>query len=147
MTIRIQAQSDIDAPIEQVWSILLDLERYAEWNPFTPRIDATLVVGEPVVLHVAMKPGRKRLVQREQCSANDPVGFELGWGMTMGAPWLLRANRVQRLTRRPDGGTHYFTEDVFDGALVPLVMALYGADIQRGFEGVARALAVRAERG
>lgn len=145
MTTVIEASSEIDAPPERVWSILVDLTGYAEWNPFTPRVDASLRVGDPVVLHVAMKPGRKLLVQREVCTANDPDARELGWGTTMIAPFVLHANRVQRLEPLPGGRTRYYTSDTFSGLLVPLVMALYRADIQRGFDGVARALKAHAE--
>ena len=143
----IESTIDIDAPIDRVWAILVDLAAYAEWNPFTPRIDASLRVGEPVVLHVAMKPGAKLRVQTEICSANDPAAYELGWGMTMGAPFLLKANRIQRLTPLPGGGTRYDTRDAFSGVLTPLVMALYRAHIQRGFDGVARGLQQRAQAG
>lgn len=142
----IEASAEIDAPPERVWAILVDLGSYGEWNPFTPRIDATLQVGDPVVLHVAMKPGRRLLIQREVCTANDPAARELGWGTTMLAPFVLHANRVQRLEPLPGGRTRYYTADTFSGLLVPLVMALFRADIQRGFDGVARALKERAEQ-
>lgn len=141
----IESAIDIDAPPERVWSILVDLASYAEWNPFTPRIDASLRPGEPVVLHVAMKPGKKLLVQKESCTVNDPARHELGWGMTMGPAFVLRAQRIQRLTPLPSGGTRYWTGDSFAGVLTPLVMALYRSDIQRGFDAVARALKQRAE--
>lgn len=146
-TTTIESTVDIDAPAERVWSILSDLSRYGEWNPFTPRIDASLVVGEPVVLHVAMEPGKPLIVQREVCSANDPARRELGWGMQMGPAFVLRANRVQRLIELGPGRTRYYTADAFSGLLVPLVMGLYRAHIQRGFDGVARALKERAEKG
>ncbi|UJR78188.1 SRPBCC domain-containing protein [Sandaracinus amylolyticus] len=142
----IEASSEIDAPPERVWSILVDLTSYAEWNPFTPRIDASLRVGEPVVLHVAMTPGRPRLVQHEVCTANDASKHELGWGTTMLARFVLHANRVQRLEPLPGGRTRYYTADEFEGLLVPVVMWLYRSDIQRGFDGVARALKAYAER-
>lgn len=142
----IQSTIDIDAPIERVWSILLDLTSYSEWNPFTPRIDATLRVGEPVVLHVAMKPHKKRrIVQHEVCTIHDPSRWELGWGMRMGLDLVLRAHRVQRLTPLSNHSTRYFTEDRFSGCLVPLVMMLYRDDIQRGFDAAAQALKARAE--
>jgi hypothetical protein len=145
-TATISAASDIDAPLARVWSILSDLSSYAEWNPFTPRIDASLRIGTPVVLHVAMKPGKRLLVQREVCTRNDAAKHELGWGVTMLTPHLLRAERIQRLEALPGGGTRYFTADTFSGALTPIVMAFYRADIQRGFDSVASALKQHAER-
>jgi hypothetical protein len=58
---------------------------------------------------------------------------------------LLGAERIQRLAELPDGRTRYWTGDTFSGLLVPVVLGLYGAHIQRGFDDAARALKARAE--
>jgi hypothetical protein len=57
----------------------------------------------------------------------------------------LKTHRIQRLEER-DGGTYYYTEDVFWGLLTPLVMAIYEKDIQRGFDEVAEALKRESEK-
>lgn len=141
----ISAEVDIDAPAERVWDILVDLDRYPEWNPFTTKVESTLRVGERAVLHVQMRPD-KAVVQVENVTTYEP-GVRLCWGMKLGARFLLAANRCQVLNPLPRGGTRYYTCDEFHGALVPLVLWLYGVDIQRGFNGVAQALKHRAERG
>ena len=38
----------IQAPAELVWSILVDFERYSEWNRFCPQIKSTLELGAAV---------------------------------------------------------------------------------------------------
>jgi hypothetical protein len=139
----IAAQADIAAPADHVWSILADLPRYREWNPFTTEVESTLEVGTAAVLHVQMRP-HKALVQRETVSAFEP-GVRLSWKMQLGTSLLLAAERCQVLSPLPGGGTRYYTCDEFRGVLVPLIMRLYGADIQRGFDGVAHALKRRAE--
>src|SRR5262245_46609060 len=93
----IESAIEIDAPAEPVWAILVDIAAYPEWNPFTPRVDTTLEVGTPIVLHVAMRPGTKRILQTEHVTVNDAGKRELGWAMKMGAPFVLRAQRIQRL--------------------------------------------------
>jgi hypothetical protein len=141
----IRAVIDIDAPRARVWEILRDDARYGEWNPFTPKIETTFAIGTPIVLHVAMHPGRPTMRQPEVISSY-VEGEELGWGTVMGAPFLLKANRTQKLVDLGDGRTRYDSVDRFEGLLVPIVMALYGKHVQRGFDETARALKARAER-
>lgn len=142
----IRAEIEIEAPIAQVWSVLRDIPNYAKWNPFTPRIDTTLVLGTPVILHVAMKKGKPLLVQKETMSRYEE-GRLMAWGDVMGTASLLRFERVQELTALGPSRTRYFTEDAFSGLLLPIVMRLYGHHIQRGFLETAEALKGHVERG
>jgi hypothetical protein len=145
MSVDIATEITIEAPRARVWSILEDIARYPEWNPFTPKIETTLALGTPVVLHVAMHPGKPTMRQVEVMSSY-VAGEELGWGTTMGHPIFLKANRTQRLTELSEARCHYRSVDTFSGALVPIVMAFYRAHVQRGFDETARALKERAEK-
>lgn len=134
----------INAPIERVWAILLDLPRYSQWNPFTYRVDSTLVVGDPVDLYVRMRKRGER-VQREYVRTVE-APTTLSWGMTMGHAVLLTALREQTLERIDAKTCSYQTTDAFSGALTPLVTYLFGEDIEEGFNAVARALKAHAEK-
>jgi hypothetical protein len=139
----IRASIEIAAPAERVWQILGDLDRYGEWNPFTPKVESDRVVGHPIILHVDFG-GRTPRRQVEIVRRWEP-GVELRWGMTMGPAWWFRAERWQRVEAIDEHRCRYSTEDVFEGLFAPVVFALYGAKVQRGFEAVAAALARRAE--
>ena len=142
MSTVIAARTDIAAPAARVWEILADFARYPEWNPFTPRIETSGVPGEPVVMHVRMRPDGPTRIQREtlrQLDAPDRMAWGLDWGP------LLHTHRIQRVESLGDGHCRYVTTNEFKGLLAPLVMALYRAHVQRGFDGVARALAARAQ--
>ncbi len=133
----------IHAPRALVWEILLDLPRYPEWNPFTYRVESTLVPGTPVDLYVRFARRGEVLQKEEVRIVQEPD--RLAWGMKMGADFLLRAQRDQVLIALDEQRCTYQTWDAFSGLLTPLVLALFGADIEAGFNAAADALKLRAE--
>ena len=138
---------DIQASREQVWQILTDTARYAEWNPFTPQIDGRLLLGETLGLHVRM-PKRGDRVQYEQLEIMQHAEAEssnLAWGMRVLSPLLLRALREQIIISTGPHSCQYYSSDSFSGLLSPLVYRLFQQDIQQGFDAVAHALKSRAE--
>ena len=137
------ASCEIDAPVDVVWSVLTDVASYPSWNPFTVDVKTTFELGTPVEMQVVLFPWWKRK-QVEYVSGFHPK-HELSWAVTMGAPWLVTADRYQRLTDLGGGRTRYETADVFTGAGVPVVFALMGRAMKRGFEGVAAGLKARSE--
>jgi hypothetical protein len=138
----VRAEVEIDAPIERVWEILNDVDRYGEWNPFTPRVESTLQIGAPIRLHVRLV-GRRLMRRVEFVTRNAP--YTLGWEMKMGARFLLYAERVQVLTAIDEDRTRYRTADCFTGWLRPLVLGLFGKAMERGFVDCALGLKKAAE--
>ena len=134
----------IDAPPEAVWAVLVDLDAYPSWNPFTPRVRSTLEVGDPVELTVRLPPwGTRRQVERIR-RREAPWALDWGSDFLLGGA-LVRALRTQRL-EPVDGGTRYVTEDVIEGPLAPLVGLLFGRALERGFGAVPGALRREVER-
>lgn len=141
------ASIDINAPIEVVWSVMLDAERYGEWNPFVVRVETAqpAQVGNPITLHVRWANG-KGAVSPERITAIEPPSdgqallayvYE-GWPSKLG---LVRGLREQRLTEIA-GGTRYDTVEFFSGPLVALAGPARVAD---GFRRHAEGLKARAE--
>jgi len=138
----VRAEVDIDAPIEQVWRILNDIDRYGEWNPFTPKVETTLRIGDPI--HLQVRLVGERLTHRvEWITRNEP--YTLGWEMKLGARFLLHAERVQVLTAVDENRTRYMTEDRFGGWLRSLVVGLFGKAMERGFRDCGLGLKKAAE--
>ena len=132
----------IDAPVETVWRVLTDFDRYGEWNPFTPVVTAEPKLGGRVDMRVAMR--RRQLAQTATICTLDPPSL-LAWRVLVGAPWLLQAMREQRLEVLGDDVCRYTTSDAFNGLLTPVVIALSGSFVRRGFNAAAEALKRRAE--
>lgn len=130
---------EIDAPAERVWAILADLDRYSTWNPFTPKVETSFEVGTPIVLHVSFdgQPPRRQVETLRRWAP----GEELRWGMTMGPAWFFRAERSQRVEPLGPDRCRYISEDAFAGLFSPVVEALYGGKVQRGFDALGAGLA------
>ncbi len=132
----------INAPKQIVWNVLLDFEAYPKWNPFTPKVECSLVPGEEVILHVDMKQNGKLLIQKETLLWVKEQE-SIAWGITSTFP--VKTERAQILTALGPDKTEYLTYDKFWGMLVPVVMLFYKKKIQHGFDLVAEGLKKRAE--
>lgn len=142
----------IDAPLETVWSVMMDTDAYGEWNPFLFRAECPTPPrpGDPIVLHVRWPNGRTTR-SPERISIVDPPRTEGGTTLATlayvyeGVPaklGLVRGTRFQRLSQVTGGPTVYDTVEEFSGPLVPLAGPGRVAD---GFRRHAEALKLRAE--
>jgi hypothetical protein len=146
------ASVEIDAPLDVVWQVMLDTEKYGEWNPFVERAETPVppAVGNPIVLHVRWANGGT-VTSPERITVIEPPAtteglttahlayvFE-GWPAKVG---LLSATRHQRLSQRPGEPTTYDTVEEFSG---PLVRLAGPARVEDGFRRHAEALKKRAE--
>lgn len=134
----------INAPSNYVWRILIDFQRYPEWNPFTTSAKGHLSLGEPLELQVVM-PKRGDRAQTEIITTIDAPN-QLAWGMTLGFKPILSARREQTLTTIDPQCCTYETSDAFCGLLSGLVYALFYDDVYNGFNNVAYALRDHAEK-
>jgi hypothetical protein len=147
------ARIEIDAPLDTVWAVMMDVASYGEWNPFLFRAECRVppTPGDPITLHVrwpngktTTSPERIKIVEhpfddagtRRATLAYDYEGLPSKLG-------LVKGRRYQRLSQVPGGPTVYDTVEEFSGPLVPLA----GPDrVRDGFERHAAALKVRCER-
>jgi hypothetical protein len=139
-----RAEALIDAAPARVFDVLLDLDGYGAWNPYTIAMKSSLRVGDPMVMTVRMN-ALLTLEQTEYIRVLDYDGYKICWGIETTTPELNSGERCQWLEPQPDGRTRYVTEDLIEGSLNPLVSGLFDRDLQLGFEGVARGLERRAE--
>jgi hypothetical protein len=139
----VQETITINAPLEHVWSVLMDIERYGEWNTFVPSMKSSFQVGALLTMQVQM---RKNLQVKsvETITAIEPNRL-LAW-KTRSPEWFLRGERFQVLTAIDAETTQYWTREGFTGILAPLLKIMLGKDLQRGFQAVAQNLKARAEQ-
>jgi hypothetical protein len=134
---------DIDAPPEEVWSILVDFAAYPDWNPFIVGIGGVPRLGAR--LEVTMQPpGRRRATFRPRVTAVEP-NRELRWLGHLMVPGLFDGEHAHRLEPAQGGGTRYTQQELFRGVLVPLTGGILAAT-EQGFRAMNEALKQRAER-
>jgi hypothetical protein len=142
----------IDAPLETVWSVMMDIDAYGEWNPFLFRAECRTPPqpGDPIVLHVRWPNGRTTRSPERVTVVEPPQQDGTTTRATLayvyeGLPaklGLVKGTRYQRLSKVPGGPTVYDTVEEFSGPLVALAGPSRVAD---GFRRHAEALKVRAE--
>jgi hypothetical protein len=138
----------IAAPPRRVFDIVLDVDRYPAWNPFTPWISigtADLAVGQELDLQCQMTPWLLLRNEREVVLELDreALAFCMGTSRTRGRPGI-RSFRWQRCFATP-GGTWFLNTERFEGPLAPLVYLLFGAPLEAASERYCRALKREAE--
>jgi hypothetical protein len=138
------SEARIAASSEKVWAILMDLARYPEWNPYTIAMKSTLKIGDPMIMTVKMN-ALLTIEQTENIRVLEQ-GHKVCWGIDTDTPEFNSGERCQWLEPLSGGGTRYVTEDLIEGTANPLVSALFGNDVQVGFDAVALALKHRAEQ-
>lgn len=141
----VRREIDINAPVEKVWNVITDLERYSEWCTFTPRMSAKkIVVGEEFDLDCQMTEKQLLRNEHEVFLAYEPQNYRVCWGTsrTRGRPGI-KSFRWQICEPRGDG-THFVNYEEFHGILSRLVYLLYGKKLGRAFEGYCRDLQQRA---
>jgi hypothetical protein len=145
-----EATATIEAPPEVVWSVMLDLDAYPDWNPFVVRIDGPAgrpaAVGDELVLHVRWESGRgvtttERITRLEPPDAGRGT-LEYDFGGPLATFALVRGRRLQEIDGGADGTTRYRTSERLHGLLA---FAAPIGRVQRGFERHAAALKARAE--
>ena len=132
----------IDAPINVVWTVLIEVDRYSEWNPFTPQARTDFTIGSPANLLVRMGPAKFR-ISENVCAFEKPR--LIAWEKKFGARWLLLAVREQHLDPAGKTSCSYHNTDRLTGVLAAMVLVCFGAYMRRGFADVAEGLKAYAE--
>ncbi len=138
----IQAATTINAPLEQVWSVIVDLARYSEWNTFVPSMQSSLQVGSSLTMGVQMN--KKLRIKIVETVTVVEERHQLAWKARFPA-WYLHSERFQTIVPIDAYTTGYATHETFTGLMAPFLKLTLGNDLRQGFAGIALNLKERAE--
>jgi len=139
---------ELERPLAEVFESLVNFADYPRWNPFVVKVEGAdrAVLGAQLKFHVRWPGGGSatsgEVVTRVNPPSADGNTAEVVWRFTglLPALGLVRAERVQRLTRVSPTRTRYESEEVFHGLLTAFIPL---AKVQAGFEAQARAMAAK----
>jgi len=143
MPLVIEHVLEVDAPPTVVWEVLTDLPRYPEWNPFVVECRSTLEPGAPIDLLVKLRAKPQR--QREWMIEN-VAGKGFAYRMKPFPLGALSSRRSHELVDLGGGRTRYRSHMQLAGWLMPLVRALLGTNLARGFTDMSAAVRSRSEQ-
>lgn len=134
----------IDAPHEEVWAVLTDLEAFADWNPFMPTASGKVAVGESLVVGI-QPPGRRVSTMRPRVTEVE-ADRVLEWLGHAGVRGLFDGRHRYEL--EPHGeGTRFIHREFFSGLLVRPARRWLERTVRPGFEAMNTALAERVTSG
>ena len=137
-----QTEIVIDASPDRVWDILIDLDSFAEWNPFARRASGKVEVGQQISVFL-QPPNGKGMTFKPTVKKADR-GREFRWLGRFLIPGLFDGEHYFRLEPANDGGTRLIHGEQFRGILVPLMGGVITKAV-KGFEEMNVALKARAE--
>lgn len=133
----------IDASKEQVWSVLVDFDRYAEWNPFIVEVLGTADPGAD--LRVTLSPPGGRAVTVKPTVTEVAPARTLEWLGRLGPRGVFDGRHRFELHDSPNG-SRLIQREVFTGVLVPLFARTLDERTVRGFVAMNVALKRRVEQ-
>lgn len=139
----VRSSIEIAAPARVVWSVLTDLRRFADWNPFIRAAKGSPDAGHTVRLRVRSSFGvplvfHAKVLDTEENHELHWIGHVLGRWLACGEHWF---------TIEPIDAQHvrFVQREQFSGILPRLAARLLARETNRGFEAMNRAMAARAE--
>ncbi len=141
----IRADTVIDAPVERVWEVIVDMPSYAEWNTQLSWLAGVVGPGAVLRLRLAVEGTSPYEFQPTVSSWEPNVRF--AWIARTGAPRVFDGEHFFELEALDGGKTRLVNRERYSGVLSLLMQRLpMMAGAPRGFAKMNEEIKARAER-
>ena len=140
----IRTEIEIDAAVNEVWSILTDFARYPQWNPFIREISGELRKGAQ--LQVNLGPPGKRTMKFKPIVQTVEPGKTFRWLGRLLFSGLFDGEHIFELEAAGENATRFIQREKFHGILVGLFGKSLDTDIKSGFITMNEALKNEVEK-
>ena len=139
--LELRTDIEIDAPVERVWEVLTDFDRFPDWNPFIRRIHGKAQVGSR--LDVFLGASGTRGMRFRPIVTKVVPNRELRWLGRLGLPRLFDGEHIFQIEPLGPTRARFIQRERFRGLLVLLMARSLNRDARRGFEEMNHALQSR----
>ena len=132
----------IQAPSEEVWDVLTNLTKHAEWNPLIYRAEGKIKLGAKVRL--SAKSGS--IDMNYKCLVvyvNPNREFQWKWHIVF--PFLFRGEHTFTIEPTDDKSIRFINVEIFKGLLVPFLTKFLATDGKDSMVAMDKALKDRVE--
>lgn len=139
----LRTEITINAPVQTVWEILTDFEKYPGWNPFIRSLEGDVKEGHKFKV-IIQPPGSRAMTFKPVCleySSNR----SFRWLGHLFIPGLFDGEHIFELIELKDGSTKFVQREHFKGVLVLLLWKQLNTNTRKGFEAMNRKLKELAE--
>ena len=109
----------IHSPLRHVWNVLIDFDRYAEWNPFVKKISGEAVEGKKISVTVQLP--RKKAMVFKPIILKSVKESEFRWRGKFIVRGIFDGEHYFILSELPNGSTALKHGEIFNGILLPFM--------------------------
>ena len=128
----LSTEIEIKASLDIIWKILLDVEKYPEWNPFIKSVSSHFTEGEKIAVTLH-QPDSKPMTFKPKCTKLAHAK-ELRWQGHLFIPGLFDGEHIFELQSLENGNTRFIQRENFKGLLVPLFWKDLNTKTRKGFD-------------
>jgi hypothetical protein len=122
----------INAPVNKVWDVLVDFQKYPEWNPFIKSFEGEIREGESFKVTI-QPPGGKAMTFNPTC-LKLAENQEFRWLGHLFFKGLFDGEHIFELSPFGSGQTKFVQRENFRGILVPFIWNQLEPKTKKGFE-------------
>ena len=137
----LHTEIQIEADPAEVWAVLMDFDRYPDWNPFLVDVRGDAQPGERLRVTLS-PPGARRITMRPTVTELVP-GRVLEWWGHLGVRGIFDGRHRFELSASSTG-TRFVQQETFTGLLVPLLSKSLDGATAAGFTRMNEGLRTRA---
>jgi len=143
-SVKVEAVTPIEAPVDKAWKVLTDTSEYGSWNPFVRRLEGPLVPGQHIEVDLQLEGRKLQKMKPRLVSLDQGKSFE--WLGQFGPRGVFDGRHRFELRSLANDRCELVQSEVLSGALVPFFKKMLTGPTPDAFVELNEAFKKRVER-